>query len=189
MVAKQGKVMTIPTWRFETEAAWQEAISGNDLPFPMIQKPKGGILGKDVFYLKSAKEIKDLDNIKRYVFQTFIPNDGDFRVIMIGGKMIGAMKRVPAEGKITNNIGQGGSGHTVTDKQELAELKVVSEEVAKVFPLDVAGLDVIYNQDDGKYYFLEINISPQWREFQRVTGIDVGEAIIKMCQRLYNDRS
>ena len=87
--------------------------------------------------------------------QGFIPKvvKGDKRILMLNGKILGAVNRVPRKGSFVSNFGQGGKGKktTITNK----DLKIadgVSGFLVKN-GIHFAGLDVI----DG--YLTEINIT------------------------------
>jgi glutathione synthase len=110
-----------------------------------------------------------------WVVQRFLPQvlQGDKRIILVDGKPLGALNRVPAEDDIRANMARGGSG-------ALAELTPREHEIcATVGPelerrgLLFAGLDVI----DG--HLTEINVtSPTGiRAIKRLGGPDLAIAI------------
>jgi len=186
-IGQQTNLETIPTWSFKTIGYWNKAVASKELTWPLIQKPRGGVMGRDVYLLSKPIELKERDNIKRYIFQPWLENDGDYRVLIIGGIVVGVMKRTAAEGEVANNIGQGGKGSKVENKAIVQQLKTMAGKVHKAIPLDILGIDILQNKVDGKYYFLELNVTPQWDEFTNVTGIPVGQMIIELCQQKYEE--
>ncbi|MFQ5493266.1 MAG: RimK family alpha-L-glutamate ligase [Candidatus Dojkabacteria bacterium] len=153
------------------------------LNLPFIVKPSIGGRGESVALIKSFGEFEDYmkdHNITKLVFQEYIQNDGDYRIIVVGGKAVGAFKRIPAEGDFRANISQAGSGEIVKNGNILTRLYEIAETTADLFQVDVTGVDVIVNAD--KYYFLEINTIPQWEGFQGTTGIDIAEKIIQFLE-------
>jgi ribosomal protein S6--L-glutamate ligase len=62
--------------------------------------------------------------------------------------------------------------HAITDREgQLARL--ATEAMGARF----AGVDLLYGRD-GTCYVIEVNAVPGWQAFQRVTGIDVADAVI-----------
>ena len=87
--------------------------------------------------------------------QKYLPNivKGDKRVLVLGGRILGAVNRIPKQGSYLSNFGQGGIGHkaVVTEKEEEIVKKV--SPFFKKHGIHFAGLDVI----DG--HLTEINIT------------------------------
>lgn len=89
------------------------------------------------------------------MIQKFLPNidKGDKRIILINGKAVGAVNRIPEQNKIVSNLVQGGSAHktVITDKEQkicdLLKDDLINNNIM------LAGIDVI----DG--YLTEINIT------------------------------
>ncbi len=155
--------------------------------FPVILKGSGGDRGTRVFKADNLEElekrVRDLrksetEEGKRYMLQEFIPNDGDFRVLVLGEKVLGVMKRSSqSESEFRNNYSAGG-------KVELADLpdkvKKIAVEAAKVCGLAVAGVDVAFRDFDvNKPVIWEVNKGPQFKGFMKATGIDVPAEIVK----------
>lgn len=182
-VSHNTSINTIPTWRFNSLTDWHQAVSKQVLSFPLIQKPRGGVLGIDVKLIRSPSDLADISNLSRYIWQPYIPNHGDYRVLVIGGLAIGSMHRSAAKGRITNNISQGGTGSKVNDQALASTLESMSQQIQRAIPLDIVGIDIIQSLSDKRFYFLELNIMPAWMEFEAVTQINVGEKVVDLCQR------
>ncbi len=118
-----------------------------------------------------------------YVLRDFIPNDGDLRILVIGGQAIGAMKRTPKAGEFRANVSQGGSGE-VFDLTSRPDIQTMAEKITAARHLDIAGVDVIINSQTGAPYLLEVNDSPQIQGFERFTGLNAAGAIIEHFERL-----
>jgi glutathione synthase len=130
----------------------------------MILKPLDGFGGSGVIVLekKASQSVSSLLDFyitsaekNRYVIlQEYIEgaDEGDVRILMLNGKPIGAMKRVPAENDHRSNVHAGGSvkKHVLTKAEkricELVGPKLVADGLYFV------GLDVI----NGK--LLEVNV-------------------------------
>lgn len=130
----------------------------------MILKPLDGYGGSGVIVLerKASASISSLldfyingNNQQKYVMlQEYIEgaDEGDVRILMLNGKPIGAMKRVPAKEEVRSNIHAGGNAikHVLTKEEkricELVGPKLVADGLYFV------GLDVI----NGK--LIEVNV-------------------------------
>lgn len=162
------------------------------LNFPLILKGSGGDRGTRVFKADNQEELQELvkklrksetEEGKRYMLQEFIPNDGDYRVLVLGEKVLGVMKRSSqSEAEFRNNYSAGGKVE-VTDLPE--EIKQLAVKAAKVCGLMVAGVDVAFRDYDLKKPVIwEVNKGPQFKGFMEATGIDVPKEIIKFLVSL-----
>ena len=130
----------------------------------IVIKPLHGFAGNSVFRvgsdgqnLQSLMELFNRTYREPHVIQKFIPEieSGDKRIVLIDGKVAGAINRIPAKGEIRSNLAVGGTGAK-------AELTAREEEIcAKVGPelrkrgLVFVGIDVI----GGKWLGTEINVT------------------------------
>lgn len=152
------------------------------LNYPIVVKKVYGSMGKGVFL---AENRKDLDGFfekfcrEPHLYQEFISeNSGeDIRVITIGGKAVAAMKRKNLN-DFRSNVELGGVG----EKTELNdELIRIAEKASKVLGLDYAGIDII-----GGNLICEVNSNAFFKEFERVTDIDVAKTYVEYIIRQNN---
>jgi len=131
--------------------------------FPCIMKATIGSHGNDNYVVKSfdeVAEIADQDMKKRFVLQRFVPNDGDYRVLIIGDEVL-VISRSAVEGSHLNNTSQGG-GATLVDACELPDGVIAqSREIMDAYGMSFAGVDVLIDKETGEYSFLEVNAQPQ----------------------------
>ncbi len=143
----------------------------NRLGYPVIIKEVYGSMGKSVYLCKNRDELISMRNSlinKPHLYQKFTGTMGkDVRVIVIGGKAIGAMERVN-KNDFRSNIQAGGKGSAVPLDENL---KAVSEKAANVLGLDYCGVDVL--NDNGKYFICEVNSNAFFKGFASAMGIDV----------------
>jgi len=153
--------------------------------FPCILKVLNGSQGKGVFLAKTKEALQNyLDIIEstngksNFIIQEFMQDSygKDVRVYVIGGRVIGAMKRQSSnELDFRANISNGGVGELfkVTEEMEL-----ISLEATKSVGLDIAGIDLLFDKDDG-WKICEINSNPGFRGFEKATEIDVASKLMR----------
>lgn len=187
---KTTRIHGIPTFQFADREAINTALEDGTLKFPFIQKPNKGSKGQGVELISSNEALPHLaTDIEKQVYQNFIKNSGDFRVFILGGRMLGAVKRIASEGSHLNNISQGGRVELVSNPEVLTKLRKIGTTAAAVFELTLCGVDVIFDEEAQKYLFLEINTVPQWKGFQNATGINVAREVIQYCLRMHNRKT
>jgi RimK family alpha-L-glutamate ligase len=184
---KNSTVNTIPTYTFKNKGELLAALKDGTLSFPFIQKPNLGSKGEGISLIKTLKNIEGQSiDYSGYIYQNFIKNTGDYRALVLGGKLLGVMKRTAKKGSFLNNISKGGRASLVSDTETLKSVGDIAITVSSLFNLTFCGIDVIFDQKIKKYYFLEINTAPQWKGFQKTTGINVAREIIGLCLALGN---
>ena len=102
----------------------------------------------------------------------------DFRAIVVGGKVVAAMRRQAKAGEFRSNLHRGGLGVRVNMDKRYTQAAVAA---AKVMGLEVAGVDMLEGKDGPK--ILEINSSPGLEGIERTSGVDVAGAIIAHAER------
>ena len=102
----------------------------------------------------------------------------DYRAIVVGGRVIAAMRRQAKKGEFRSNLHRGGLGVRV----ELPKAyRLAAIAAAKVMGLEVAGVDMLQGRDGPK--ILEINSSPGLEGIERTSGADVAGAIIEHAEK------
>ncbi len=168
------------------------AKAKNYFDFPMIIKGSGGDRGTRVYIVHNQNELDDkvtelrpseISEGRRYMAQEYIENDGDYRVLVLGDKVLGVMKRSSqAKSEFRNNYSAGGKVE-VADLPE--EIKKMAVKAAKACGLLVAGVDVAFRDfDKAKSVIWEVNKGPQFAGFMKATGIDVPAEIVKFLDGL-----
>ncbi|NCU40585.1 hypothetical protein EOL73_02395 [Candidatus Saccharibacteria bacterium] len=141
-----------------------EAIQRAEFTFPLVLKADIAKKGDDNFLIESRQEFEEkLSSLgdKAMIAQEYIPNDGDYRLLTLNGKVKLAFLRQAALGAYLNNTSKGGSAHMV-DLSDLSKQMVKdAETAADLERLQVAGVDLVINKLTGKHYILEVNRAPQ----------------------------
>ena len=142
----------------------------------IVIKPTHGYGGKNILFIsKDLAKSKIINYLKKHehvMVQKFIPEVkyGDKRVFIIDGIIKGAIQRIPKEGSIVSNIGQGGKAlETTLTTKEAYIAKIVARSLKKN-KIVFAGIDLI-----GNYLTGDINItSPTGiKNFKDLTGKDL----------------
>jgi hypothetical protein len=149
----------------------------DDLEFPVFIKPDSGSCGEGA---RLAYNVNELNLQLHEIAQPYIKNSGDWRVIVIGGKAVSAIKRLPSKaGYITNNISTGSFAIVETDKEVLDNIYKIAESISNIFGFDYVGIDIIYDTQNEKYLFLEVNEMPTFEASQMLSGINISNLIIE----------
>lgn len=165
----------------------KETILSNldNLTYPIIVKNPAGRQGRNIFKVDNEEELnKLLNDFPReipFLFQQYLPTDGDIRVLVVGYKIIGAMKRFVIPGDFRANISQGAKAEKYNLPKEAKEIAIKAAEITKT---EFAGVDLI--ESKGKYYVIEVNRAPQFRGFKKYTGIDPSPFIIDYLENKVN---
>jgi glutathione synthase/RimK-type ligase-like ATP-grasp enzyme len=131
--------------------------------FPSIMKATIGSHGNDNYVVKSFEEVASIaaeDPKKRFVLQRFVPNDGDYRVLIIGDEVL-VIGRSAVGGSHLNNTSQGGAATLVGIKDLPDGVIAQSREIMEAYGMSIAGVDVLIDKETGEYSFLEVNAQPQ----------------------------
>ncbi|MFH1461182.1 MAG: hypothetical protein ABIF84_02060 [Patescibacteria group bacterium] len=150
---------------------------------PFIVKHIKGMRGRSNFRFNSQKELFDFfkkkERLGRYLIQEWYPAKYYYRTLVLGSKVLGAMKRLSLHCQDRPKIPLSQR----SKKARLSDgLKKISLRTAKAMKIELAGLDIMPDSH-GRLRVLEINRSPQFRRFSRVTGIEVAEEIIKYLEK------
>lgn len=158
----------------------QEAFAKFGFRYPVVTKKSSGGLGLGVFRIKNRKELEVFLRNRRdsnLVYQPYLKNDGDFRILVLDGKSLGIMKRKAAAGKWKNNFALGGS----IEKYGDPKMELFAEKACRALKLDFAGVDVFKIKN--KYLVIEINLFPCFEGFEKVhPDVNVAEKIINLLK-------
>ncbi len=114
-----------------------------------------------------------------FMVQEFIKEAGnsDIRCLVVGKKVVAAMKRTGKEGDFRSNLHRGGSASLVRITPEERSAAVRS---AQVMGLNVAGVDLLRSNHGP--VVLEVNSSPGLEGIENATGKDVAGSIIQFLE-------
>jgi D-alanine-D-alanine ligase-like ATP-grasp enzyme len=131
---------------------------------PCIYKTSLGSLGSNVFLIdqkcKIEETIHDKKKYNKYMFQEYIPNDFDYRIVIANGKPSSACIRTRVNDKYRNNVALGAKEDFIDLKNIPQQVLDIAVESAKALNLDWAGVDVVTDKKTGINYVLEVNRRP-----------------------------
>lgn len=149
--------------------------------FPVVIKTISGSLGRGVFLAESRKQFMDLARMievtspgTNVILQEMISTSKgtDLRVFVVGGRIVGCMKRTAADDDFRANFSNGGSveAFPLTD-----EIEWLALESVKVLGLDIAGVDLLFDGDGFKV--CEVNSSPMFKGLESCVDVDIPREI------------
>ena len=165
----------------------------DSLGITFIMKVTIGSKGGGVFLINSEETFKEAHEALRYsgfsIYQEYIPNDGDYRVHVIGHKAVFAYKRIPAAGDFRANVSRGGSMEKIIDQKLLTELNEMAEKAVSLSSLDVAGIDIVKSTSTGKLYFIEHNKNPGVKGVKDLLGVNNDQLLLDYYIERSNTKS
>ena len=158
------------------------ALSGGA---PLVLKILEGTQGVGVVLVDSEKAAKSvLDAFYgmdvNLLVQEFIEEAGgaDIRALVVGGEVVGAMKRQGAEGDFRSNLHQGGSAtaYKLNRKEKSTALAA-----AKAMGLGVCGVDMIPSSRGP--LVMEVNSSPGLEGIEKSTKLDIAGKVMDYIEK------
>jgi tetrahydromethanopterin:alpha-L-glutamate ligase len=148
---------------------------------PCVLKPVIGFGGVGVQLIESQFDIENIyDYLKffnqifgkgAFLLQEYIENAGfDIRALVLDGEVIASMKRMSANGFLTNIHAGGKPQPNDIDINEIA-LKAADSVQGHL-----VGVDILPDSE-GQYWLLEVNATPGWGGLQKITKFDIAYTI------------
>jgi len=161
-----------------------------NIGFPIVVKSLSGTHGKGVYLADNKTNFEQLVEMMEQfndrfniILQEFVSDSfgRDLRIIVVGGKVIGAMKRESSDGDFRANITRGGGAKPVELDEQMEYLAL---ESTKLLGLDIGGVDLLYDGDG--YKICEVNSSPGFNGMEKYTEIRVAEQIVMYVKNKLN---
>lgn len=150
----------------------------------VVVKPLFGSEGRGMIRVSDAdlawRTFHTLERTQCVLYlQQFVHHPGwDLRLFVLGGRVLGAMRRHAVDGWRTN-VAQGGRAEAVSATVDEERLGIAA---ARAVGADIAGVDLLPTPDGG-YVVLEVNAVPGWRALAPTCGIDVAMEIVRYMER------
>ena len=152
---------------------------------PLVVKLLEGTQGIGVVLADTDRSAKSVIEAFRgagvnILVQEFIKEAGgtDIRALVVGGKVVAAMKRSGAEGEFRSNLHRGGSASVV---RLTPEERSTAVRAAKSMGLNVCGVDMLRSNHGA--VIMEVNSSPGLEGVENATGKDIAGSIIEFLEK------
>ncbi len=184
LLLRQAGVPTPPTWAVESEAEarrilMRETAAGHSL----VLKPLFGSQGRGLARVGAVDgALVPLPDLADYggvaYLQRFVPQAArpgfDWRVMVVGGRAFCAMQRVGADW--IHNVARGARCRPAELTPALAAL---AEAASAALGMDYAGVDLVPDATAPTgAVVIEVNGVAAWRALQKVTELDIAQAIV-----------
>ena len=152
---------------------------------PIIVKLLESSQGKGVVLAETKKAAESVVSAFRglradFLVQQFVKEAGgeDVRCLVIGGKVVAAMKRTAAPGEFRSNLHQGGTAKAEKISRAERETAIAA---AKTMGLGLAGVDLLRSSSGPKV--LEVNSSPGLEGIETSSKKDVAGMVYDLIER------
>ncbi|GGE45891.1 30S ribosomal protein S6--L-glutamate ligase [Actibacterium pelagium] len=142
---------------------------------PLIVKLLESTQGKGVVLAETKKAAESVISAFRglrasFLVQHFVKEAAgeDIRCLVVGGKVVAAIKRTAQPGEFRSNLHQGGAASAVKITKEE---RAAAVRAARAFRLNLAGVDLLRSEEGPKV--LEVNSSPGLEGIERSSGKNI----------------
>ena len=157
-----------------------------NIGFPVIVKKISGSYGRGVFLCENKKQLNQLVTMaelskKSYdiIIQEFVKDTWgkDLRVFVVNNKVVGCMMRQSTDDDFRANLSRGGEGFPYEVNEQIEWL---SSEASKALGLDIAGVDLLFQ--NGGYKICEVNSNPGFEGMENFTKKNIAEEIVSFIK-------
>jgi len=151
---------------------------------PLVIKQLSGSQGVGVSIIDSRRSLKStLQSFTksgvRVLLQQYIESSGrDFRVFVVGNRVVASVQRIAPRGDFRSNLSLGGQGVP-------AKITMLEEQMcllaSQTVGLPISGVDFI-RAKNGTPYLIEVNSCPGLK-IQQISGINVAQAIVSFSEQ------
>ena len=152
---------------------------------PVVIKLLEGTQGVGVVLAETRKAAESVIEAFRglkvnFLVQEFIAEakGADLRCLVVGEKVVAAMKRQAKEGEFRSNLHRGGSAELV---KLTPEERSTAVRAAKIMGLNLAGVDLLRSNHGP--VVMEVNSSPGLEGIEEATGKDVAGLVIQFMEK------
>ena len=147
-----------------------------------VHKPAIGTNGDRMELVDENDAVAPRIARRRAFLQQFLDSDADrpydVRVYVVGGTIVGAMKRYAPTDEWRTNVALGGAVEGISDELP-PEAARLAKEATSVLDLDYTGVDLLCR--DGTWYVLEVNATAGFKGFYEATGVSPAPYIAQLA--------
>ncbi len=183
LLARKG--IGLPVTGFAHDPRTTEALIDSVGGAPLVIKLLEGTQGVGVVLAETRKAAESVIEAFRglhanILAQEYIKEAGgaDIRCLVVGGKVVAAMKRQGKEGEFRSNLHRGGTASVV---KITPEERSTATRAASILGLNVSGVDLLRSNHGP--VVMEVNSSPGLEGIERATGKDIAKLIIEFIEK------
>lgn len=160
----------------------------------LVYKPTDGWGGMGIVKIENERSLDmlmpflDQTNIRHYFVERFVNYDmTDYRVDIVDGEFVGCYGRKAPSDDWKTNVTSGG---TVIPREPSDEIVALAKRAAAVTGLEIAGVDLIFDEINQEYVVLEVNGIPAFATpEQEAIGINFNDRKIDCIVDLIEKRA
>lgn len=146
----------------------------SQIGYPVILKAIDGKKGRSNYLVTSEREIVDLMAANpdiRMLLQQYIPNDQDYRVLVLDYQhVVVTLRKRKSNTTHLNNVSAGGEEILIENQSGIEDVIEQSIRAAQVLSIEVAGVDIVIDKRNGCSYIMEVNRAPQLTLKEEIQG-------------------
>ncbi|HSX49071.1 MAG TPA: hypothetical protein VLE44_02325 [Candidatus Saccharimonadales bacterium] len=159
---------TLPTifcWRDKIEEYADDIVAKLGLPLVAkefaTQRGSGVLLIKEKSDFKKLLERKKKDREEQFLFQKFVKNDEEYRILVLKDTIGAYEKKVRTNpDEFRSNVALGAIEEFIDVEKIPSDHKKIALDAAKTLNIEIAGVDLMIDSKDGKPWLLEVNRGP-----------------------------
>jgi ribosomal protein S6--L-glutamate ligase len=183
ILAREGIGLPVTTFAYDPKQTDEVLKLAGEAP--LVIKLLEGTQGIGVVLADTNRSAKSVIEAFRganvnILVQEFIKEAGgtDIRALVIGGRVVAAMKRQGAADEFRSNLHRGGSAEAVRISPEERSTAV---RAARAMGLNVCGVDMLRANHGA--VVMEVNSSPGLEGVEKATGLDIAGKIIEFLEK------
>ncbi len=183
LLARKG--IGLPVTGFAHDPRTTDALIDQVGGAPLVIKLLEGTQGVGVVLAETRQAAESVIEAFRglnanILAQEYIKEAGgaDIRCLVVGGKVVAAMKRQSKEGEFRSNLHRGGTASVV---KITPEERSTATRAANILGLNVAGVDLLRSNHGP--VVMEVNSSPGLEGIETATGKDIAKMIIEFIEK------
>ncbi|NLT69373.1 MAG: 30S ribosomal protein S6--L-glutamate ligase [Verrucomicrobiaceae bacterium] len=183
LLARKG--IGLPVTGFAHDPRTTEALIDQVGGAPLVIKLLEGTQGVGVVLAETRKAAESVIEAFRglnanILAQEYIKEAGgaDIRCLVVGGKVVAAMKRQGKEGEFRSNLHRGGSASVI---KITPEERSTASRAAGILGLNVSGVDLLRSNHGP--VVMEVNSSPGLEGIESATGKNIAQMIIEFIEK------
>jgi tetrahydromethanopterin:alpha-L-glutamate ligase len=177
LLARAG-IPTPATWATESYDQARAIAERETTDGPLVLKPLFGSQGRGLSLIHKPEDLPKIEQApgRVYYLQRFVGVERqggyhDFRILIVQGRVIAAMRRHSLHW--ITNIKRGGRPVAVVLNEEMKTLAV---QAAATVGGNFVGVDIVYGGDD-RAAVLEVNSMPAWSGLQKVASVNIAAVL------------